>query len=226
MSKEELWRKYIANPDAIGQSEKIIWIELQEIFSDILTELKLNNKIEMNFTHSEISHFKKMMTTRNNIAENFGKIVRTTDSMKKGYDFLNAIKNFDFNDVNYVYLIVELSVMNMLTDIEAFKILLLFHLKDVGKCRAIDFMQILQKNAPVNFKKLEPYITENKIRNSLAHGSWAMENNQIVLFEDANLIPYKKLEIVDLLEMVKKQNMLIGCLSCVISDKIDKAFFA
>jgi hypothetical protein len=39
MNKEELWKKYIANPDAIGESEKIIWIELQEIFSDILTEL-------------------------------------------------------------------------------------------------------------------------------------------------------------------------------------------
>jgi hypothetical protein len=225
MNKEELWKKYIANPDAIGESEKIIWIELQEIFSDILTELKTNNKIENNFTHSEINHFKKMMTTRNNIAENFGRIVETTDSSKKGYAFLNAIKNFNFNDVNYVYLIIELSIMNMITDIEAFKILLLFHLKDIGKCRAIDFLQILQKYAPVNSKRLEPYITNTKIRNSLAHGTWAMENNQIVLFDDANLIPFKKLEIIELLEMVKKQNILIGCLSSVISDKIDKDFF-
>jgi hypothetical protein len=225
MNKEELWKKYIANPDAIGESEKIIWIELQEIFSDILTELKTNNKIENNFTHSEINHFKKMMATRNNIAENFGRIVETTDSSKKGYAFLNAIKNFNFNDVNYVYLIIELSIMNMITDIEAFKILLLFHLKDIGKCRAIDFLQILQKYAPINSKRLEPYITNTKIRNSLAHGTWAMENNQIVLFDDANLIPFKKLEIIELIEMVKKQNILIGCLSSVISDKIDKDFF-
>jgi hypothetical protein len=113
----------------------------------------------------------------------------------------------------------------MITDIEAFKILLLFHLKDIGKCRAIDFLQILQKYAPINSKRLEPYITNTKIRNSLAHGTWAMENNQIVLFDDANLIPFKKLEIIELIEMVKKQNILIGCLSSVISDKIDKDFF-
>ena len=59
MSEKELWKKWVTNPDEIAESEKIVWMELQQIISDILTELKTNNKIETNFTPSELIHFKK-----------------------------------------------------------------------------------------------------------------------------------------------------------------------
>jgi hypothetical protein len=131
MNEKELWEKWVTNPDGIVESEKIVWIELQQIISDMLTELKTNDKIETNFTSSELIHFKKMMNTRNDMADNFGKIADTTDSREISTDFLNAIKKFNFTDINYVYLIVELSIMNMLMDSEIFKTMLLFHLKDI-----------------------------------------------------------------------------------------------
>lgn len=61
MSNEEieLWKKYIANPEAIGDSEKPVWMKLQRVINDILIELKTNNKLEINFTHSELVHVKK-----------------------------------------------------------------------------------------------------------------------------------------------------------------------
>jgi hypothetical protein len=224
MSEKELWKKWVTNPDEIAESEKIVWMELQQIISDILTELKTNNKIETNFTPSELVHFKKMMNTRNDIADNFGKIADTTDSWETSTDFLNAIKKFNFTDVNYVYLIVELSIMNMLMDSETFKTMLLFHLKDIKSHESTAFPSTMKNFAPINYNRLKPYIN-NKFRNSLAHGTWAIENNQIVLFEDAKLVPFEKLELLDFLLKVRRQNILIGCLSSVISDKIEKGFF-
>jgi hypothetical protein len=224
MIEKELWKKWVTNPDEIAESEKIVWMELQQIISDILTELKTNNKIETSFTPSELVHFKKMMTTRNDIADNFGKIADTIDSWGRVNDFLEAIKKFNFTDVNYVYIIVELSIMNMLMDSEIFKTSLLFHLKGIKSHKSTDFTPTLKNFAPNNYNRLEPYIN-SKFRNSLAHGTWAIENNQIVLFEDAKLVPFEKLELLDFLLKVRRQNILISCLSSVISDKIEKGFF-
>jgi len=224
MSEKELWKKWVSNPDEIAESEKIVWMELQQIISDILTELKTHNKIEANFTHSELVHFKKMMNTRNDIAENFGKIADTTDSWERITDFLNAIKKFNFTDVNYVYLIVELSIMNMLMDSEIFKTMFLFYLKGIKSHESTAFPSTMKNFAPINYNRLKPFIN-NKFRNSLAHGTWAIENNQIVLFEDAKLVPFEKLELLDFLLKVRRQNVLVSCLSSVISDKIEKVFF-
>jgi hypothetical protein len=224
MIEKELWKKYVAKPDEIAESEKPVWMELQQIISDILTELKTNNKIETNFTPSELVHFKKMMNTRNNIAENWEKIADTTDSWEISTDFVNAIKKFNFTDVDYIYLIVELSIMNILMDSETFKTLLLFHLKDIKSYKSTHFSSAMKNFAPINYSRLEPYIN-NKFRNSLAHGTWAIENNQIVLFEDAKLVPFEKLELLDFLLKVRRQNILISCLSSVVSDKIEEGFF-
>jgi hypothetical protein len=225
MSDKELWKKWVTNPEEIAESEKIVWIELQQIISDILTELKSKNKIETNFAPSELVHFKKMMNTRNNIADNFGKIADTTDSWEKVKDFIDEIKKFNFTDVNYIYIIVELSIMNIIMDSETFKTLLLFHLKDIRSHKSTEFTSTMKNFAPINYNRLEPYIN-NKFRNSLAHGTWAIENSQIVLFEDAKLVPFERLELLDFLLKVRRQNILISCLSSVISDKIKKGFFA
>ena len=91
MSEKELWKKWVTNPDEIAESEKIVWIELQLIISDLLTELKTNNKIETSFTPSELVHFKKMMNTRNDIADNFGKIADTTDSLERSQNLIKFL---------------------------------------------------------------------------------------------------------------------------------------
>ena len=225
MSKDELWKKWVTNPDTLIESEKIVWMELQGIISDLLNELKAKNKIENNFTPSELTHLKKMLKNRNYISENFEKIANTTDSWEINTNFVNAIKKFDFTEENYVYMLVELSIMNLINDSETLKTLLLFHLKDIEGYKATDFTAAMKKFAPFNYKRLEPYIN-SKFRNSLAHGTWAIENNQIVLFEDAELIPFERLEVLDFLLKVRKQNVVFGCISSVISDKIEKGFFS
>lgn len=229
MTKEshdvELWKKYISNPDeAIGEDEKKVWMELQCILIDLLLELKNNGKVKLNFTKSEINHVKKLLKSRNEVVANFNKMIDTTDTREKTQGFLQAIKEFDFDDVNYVYLVVELAILLMITDTECFKTLLLFHLKDVDY-RASNFVKTMEKNAPKSWKRLKPFI-DNRFRNALAHGTWAIENNHVVLFEDAKLVPFENLDLGNFIGKVKKQNLLFGCLSSVISEKIEKGFFS
>jgi hypothetical protein len=225
MTKDELWRKWIENPNTLVDSEKIVWMELQDIISNLLNELNTKNKIENNFTPSELIHFKKMLKNRNNISENFEKMANTTDSFEINTDFVNTIKKFDFTDVNYIYMLVELSIMNLINDNETIKTVLLFVLKDIKGYKATDFRATMKEFAPINYKRLEPYLN-SKFRNSLAHGTWAIENNQIVLFEDAKLVPFERLELLDFLLKVRKQNVVFGCIWSVISDKIEKGFFS
>jgi len=221
----ELWKKYISNPDeALGESERTVWLELQCIIADLLKELKDNGKVELSFTGSEINHVKKLLKNRNEIVDNFNKIMSTTDNLEKTNNFLRAIGEYDFNEVNYVYLLVELAILLTITDTETFKTLLLFHLREVNY-KASEFGKTMKKFAPNSWKKLEPYIN-NKFRNALAHGTWAIENNKVVLFENAKLVPFEKLDLGNFLGKVKEQNLLFSCLSSVISEKIEKGFFS
>jgi hypothetical protein len=199
-------------------------MELQSAIHDLLLELKRNGKVELCFTKSEITHVKKLLKNRNEIVFTFNKIMDTTDSWEKVNNFVKAIEEFGFNDVNYVYLLVELAILLLITDTETFKTLLLFHLKDVSY-KTSDFVPTMKKYAPKSWTKLEPFIN-NKFRNSLAHGTWAIENSQVVLFENAKLIPFEKLELIDFLIKAREQNLLFACLSSVISEKTVSGFFS
>ena len=225
MPEDELWNKWIENPNTLVDSEKIVWLELQGIINDLLNELHTKNKIRKSFTPDELTHLKKMLKNRNYISENFEKIANTTDSLEINANFVGTIRKFNFTDINYVYMLVELSIMNLINDNETIKTVLLFHLKEIKGYKATDFATTMKEFAPINYKRLEPYLN-SKFRNSLAHGTWAIENNQIVLFGDAKLIPFEKLEVIDFLLKVREQNVVLGCIWSVISDKIEKGFFS
>ncbi len=225
INDSDLWKKWVGNPEAISKGEKVVWLELQSIIHDLLLELRSNGKIELSFTKSEINHLKKLLKNRNEMVFVFNKIMDTTDSWKKAKSFVKTIEGFGFNDVNYVYLLVELAILLVITDTETFKTLLLFHLKDVMSYKVSDFVQIMKKFAPISWKKLEPFIN-NKFRNALAHGTWAIENSQVVLFENAKLIPFEKFELIDFLIKTKEQNLLFACLLSVISEKMVNGFFS
>jgi hypothetical protein len=216
------WNKYIINPDAISEEEKKGWFELQTIIRNLLEELKSNNRIETSYTSLEINHLKKLLKNRNYIVQIFNLMEKTTDSLEEADKFIRALREFGFNDVNYIYFLLNVAIQLTITDTETFKTLILFHLK--GDFKASNFPLIMKKFAPVNWEKLEPYIN-NRFRNALAHGTWAMENNEIVLFDNSKLIPFEKMSLLKFLLETKKQNLMFACLSSTISENIENGFF-
>jgi hypothetical protein len=83
----------------------------------------------------------------------------------------------------------------------------------------------MPKFAPKSWQKLMPEL-DNKFRNALSHGLWTIENKRIVLFEDAKLIPFEKLNLAQFMIRVKTQNVLFACLINVIHKKGKQGFFA
>jgi len=67
--------------------------------------------------------------------------------------------------------------------------------------------------------------TNFNFRNSLAHGTWAIENKQVVLFDDAKLIPYEKLDLDKFIIKTKSQNIIFVCLANLLVAKKKANFF-
>ena len=91
------------------------------------------------------------------------------------------------------------------------------------------FNQTIREAAPVSWPNLEPYV-DSAFRNSLAHGTYAIANKQVVLFNDAKLLPSTdpeaQMPLDKFMLRVKTQNVLYQCLVHVLADKKSKGFFA
>jgi hypothetical protein len=66
---------------------------------------------------------------------------------------------------------------------------------------------------------------DNDFRNSLAHGTWAVINKKVVLFKDARLAPYERLNLSDFIIKAKKQNILYSCLVNTIIERTKRDYF-
>ena len=212
------------NPEALGLSEKKLLQRIEPILDELLEELKANGKIETSFTQSEIGHAKSITENLYAIGINTNLLIHTGDSIKKAQRFVEVVSEFGFTDSNIVHLYLEVSALLLLQDFECFKTLLLFHLKDVD-FRAFRFDKMMEKFAPKAWKKLEPEL-DDKFRNSVAHGLWAIENNQVILFEDAKLVPFEKLDFKDFVIRVKKQNVIFAGLMNLLYKKAKKGFLS
>ncbi len=220
----EYWKERVPNPEALGESEKNLWKKLEPILVELLDELKANGKIETNFTLIETQHLGSLMENLNHISMNHNTLIHIPDTLEKAKKFDKATSEFGFKEDTSTHLVMEVTVLVTIMNTECFKNLILFHLKDVNY-QANNFRNTMKKYAPNAWTKLEPFVY-SKFRNSLAHGVWAIENKEIVLFENAELIPYEKLTLADFMIKTKEQNLLYACLFYVITEKIKAMFFS
>jgi hypothetical protein len=214
----------IKNPEAMGESEKKIWKRCEPILNELLEELKANGKIEISYTQSEADHLNGIIENLNLIGTNNNLLINQGESIEKAGKFVKALSEFGFNDSTSAHLYVEVAAFLSIQDFECFKTALLFHLKDVD-FQVFNFAKTMQEFAPRTWKKLRPLL-DNKLRNSVAHGLWGIENKQIVLFEDAKLTPFAKLSLSQFIIRVKTQNLLFSCLMNLIHKKMKDGFFA
>jgi hypothetical protein len=215
--------RLIENPEALGLAEKKLLRRIEPILNELLEELKANGKIETSFTGSELEHANSITENLYAIGINNNLLIHTGDN-NKAQRFVSVVSEFGFTDSNIVHLYLEMSALLLLQDFECFKALLLFHLRDVD-FRVFKFDKTMEKFAPKAWEKLKPQL-DNKFRNSVAHGLWAIENKKIVLFEDAKLIPFEKLDLSRFIIRVKTQNVLFSCLMNLLYKKVKNGFLA
>jgi hypothetical protein len=207
--------KFIENPEILNSTEKAYWSEIEPLLHELLDELKANDKIETFFTESKITHMKNLLQNALRLGNNSNWI--TNGAMKSdevAQKFLEATSPFGLNEELLVNIYIDISVLSCILHTEVFKTLILFHLKGVST-KVSNFSKTMQQFAPLAWARLKPFV-DSKFRNSLAHSTWAIENEKVVLFEDADVVPYEILTIDDFIAKAKKLNILYACLAHVL----------
>lgn len=219
----DIWDNRVLNKEALGEGEKKLYCEIEPILNELLDELKVNSKIEISFTGSEQQHLKNILDNLQQVNVNHNLLIALFDEPICSR-FLTVNNEFNFKEPNLVSLYLHTSVLLCVTTTELFKALLLYHLKGVSH-KVSKFCETMQQFAPIAWAKLRPYVDSN-FRNTLAHGTWALENKQVVLFDDAKLIPNEKLDLDKFMLKTKKQNVLFLCLINVLAERKKANFFS
>lgn len=228
LHSEEFWKKLVQNPKALGPKEREYWMEIEPILSELLDEIKEKGKTEISFIQIKEKHLCDIMNNLIQTNKNRNILDSLFDNKEK---FLKGNSKFGFDEQTLTSLYVQIEAYSCVLSTECFKLLLLFHLRDVNPLVS-RFSTTIEKLAPNAWKKLKPYV-DNEFRNSLAHGTWAIERalkskkpvTAVVLFRDAELEPYKRLRLHDFMIEIKKQNILCTCLSHLIRQKRKENFF-
>jgi len=217
-------KRGITNPEAQGQGEIDLWLQIEPIIIGLLDELKRKNKVKTSFYQEEIDHFKNMLDTINQANLNTIILGDLFDSLPKCTKFLKATSAFGFDEDRIVNLYLQSTVYASILDTELFKALILFHLKDV--CPQVSQFNKTIENlvSPETWKKLKQLV-DSDFRNALAHGTWTVENKKVILFKDAKLERFEELPLGEFFERVKQQNTLYACSNYVLNEKRKTDFF-
>jgi hypothetical protein len=219
------WSSRVANVDAFGEKEKELWNQIEPILNDVLDELKRNGFIETIFVQKEADALWSCISKQDTFSHVSNVLLHLSDKEKASkFVKLNAQFGLDEATVVAAYIMTVLSLSVLKT--ELFKLFLLFHMKrGRGVSHRVSSFNITMKgSAPDNWPKLEPFV-DSPLRNALAHGTYALVNHKIVLFDDARLEPLEELQLSDIMMRTKDQDVLFQCLINVIQRKTKEGLF-
>ena len=219
---EDIWKNRVLNAEALGEGEKKLYCEIEPILNELLDELKAKGKIKVSFTTDGQQHLKSILDNVEQVSVNHNILIALFDEPICS-KFLTANNEFGVKERNLVNLYIHTGILLCVTTTEVFKALLLYHTKGVSR-KVSKFCETMQQFAPTAWAKLKPHV-DNKFRNALAHGTWALENKQVVIFDDAELIPDDPIELKDFMLRIKKQNVLFICLYNVLAERKQANFF-
>lgn len=217
------WKNVVANPEAMGEREKQLWKKIEPVLHSVLDELKANDKIETIYLPIDRKALRDTLEKLNWMSSIHNSLINiaSKDKLKR---FLNMTSQFNFDEPKLVWMYLTTGFTLALLSTELFKLLLLFHMKDVNH-DVSKFSTTIENAARNTWPQLKPFV-DNPFRNALAHGTYAIINKKIVLFEDAKL--EKKLDEMELdkfMIRLEDQSLLYMCLHSVLVEKEKAGFF-
>jgi len=158
MSGFDAKRFKVANPEALGEKEKQLWVRLEPIVQDLLDELKDAGKIESVFppakmallqaTFDKLDEFSAVHNVVLHLSESEPKFKEfLSESEPKFKEFLATNSKFGFTESNTISAYVMATVTVSVLSTELFKLLLLFLTKDVDP-RVANFGRTMAREAP------------------------------------------------------------------------------
>lgn len=210
----------------LGPRDNAQWAIIEPILEDLLDELKNNGKIETIYVRNELDKLSAVTRKVDEISLAHNTLIDLFDQPSPT-EFLNATARFGFSESKLIYMYVASAVTIGILYTELFKLRLLFHMKDVS-FDVSRFQQTVRNAAPLTWPRLQPYI-DNSFRNALAHGTYAIIEKRVVLFDDAKLVsssdPDSEMPLDRFMMRVKECNVLYACLTSLLDRKISEGFF-
>jgi hypothetical protein len=218
------WEERVANPEAFGDAEKTLWKKIEPVLNDVLDEIKKNGIIETVYVKAEMDRLGGLLKTLDKTSITNNILTHIFERpQEEQLQFFQAINPFGFkeSDVTTTYMMLEGAILVLST--ELFKLLLLFHMKNVSH-DVSKFNSTMQNSAPRTWPMLKPFV-DNGFRNAIAHGTYAFVGRKVILYRDAKLIPFEEMELDEFIMRIKEQNVLFHCLFNVIASKKKSGFF-
>jgi hypothetical protein len=218
------WSSLVANPESLGPAEKKLWLEVKPKVTNLWEELKQNGKIESVYVRKEREHLGSVMDRLDLASKINNVLLHTMDNRENARRFAEATKQFGVNDQIHAGMYLQAALFSTMLEIELFKLVILFHLKDVD-FDVSKFPNIMEKAAPASWKELKPYV-DNEFRNAIAHGTLSIRNKKVTIYRDAKLTPARRpMELADFMMRMKRQNVLYICLLNVLWDLTKSGWF-
>jgi len=205
------WNLTVANPEALGDAEKKRWLEVEPVLTQVLDELWNGDKIETVFEIRDKTAFASCIRKVDEFSRVHNALIDPTRTRETASSFTNAIMKFGWDEsmivLDYILVAISLAVLK----IELFKLVLLFHLKDLENRSIGNFSRTMKGVAPVSWKKLGPLVN-SPLRNALAHGTYAIGPPRMVLYQDAKLEQAEEMVLGEFITNAKAQDVLLQCL--------------
>ena len=211
------WSTKVANPDAIGEADKELWLCLEPILIQLFDELWKADKVETLFEQKEKAALRRCIEKQDDFGRLYLVLLSLSDTKGKFEEFVKVAGRFGFTESMAVLNFIVLAISSTLLKTELFKLVLLFHLKVKDKSVA-NFPRTMQRVAPETWKKLQPFV-DSPLRNALAHGTYAIQNGSVTVFKNAQLTDPEELGFGDFIMKTKTQDVLLQCLINVLRDK-------
>lgn len=220
MEELDLTIFYVGDPEELGETEKERWKKIEPVILELLEELKKGGKLKsvtlpggkfLPAVMRKLEAFRRVHYFFNNVFEdpNYKEILE-----------LNSKYGLDESTVITAYAMASFSVAMLST--ELFKLLLLFFTKGLNPSVA-RFNETIKKAAPNTWSKLEPFV-DNKLRNAVAHGTYAIVDNRIQLFRNAILELDEEMSLTDFITRLIDQSILYQVLVSVMAEKLRQKY--
>jgi len=218
------WEQRVANPQALRKAEKTLWKKIEPVLNDVLEEIKTNGKIETIYVKAEMDRLSGPIKTLEETGATHNVLIHIFKRpQEERLRFLQAIQPFGFEEASVTRMYLTLAGAITVLSTELFKLLLLFHMKDVSR-DVSKFYSTMRSSAPRTWPLLKPFV-DNDFRNALAHGTYAFVGGKIILYSDTTLIPFEEMELHEFMMRSKDQNVLFHCLFNVLAAKKKLGFF-
>lgn len=209
-----------------GLQKKKFWARIEPVLLKVFEEIKQNGLIETVFTQRKVDGLRSCINKQDDFSKISNAFIGLFKSRENAEEFtkLNSRFGIDAETLAAASMMTWLTLSVLKT--ELFKIVFLFHLKrgehlshSVSK-----FAKTMEFVAPNTWPELRQFV-DSPLRNSLAHGTYAIVNDKVFLYDDATLLPIAKLELIEILARLKFEDVLFQCLVNLIRDKTNEGFF-